>query len=669
MFITKKEFKSYFYSALSALCVSYIAFCNESVVQLDEETITGSSQNELSTLTIGSFQMIDLTKIENKLMTLGDVLQKESSVQIRSTGSLGSYTTISLRGSSSNQVKVFIDGMPVSMSQNGSVDLSNLNINRFKKVEIYKGYSPATLGASSIGGVINLISKDTCNTINQLEVNIGSFGTHQASFETSFHKNKQQILLFLSKLESDGDFRYRDDRRTINDRSDDIYRVRTNNDLDQNQLQFNYNYDLNQDSSLGFQYSHINKDRGLAGRANTQTTSTRYDIEENYTQLSYLLKPSNVFNQWHSTLSYSLFEDTYRDLLPPSGELGLGKQHNDNDQQNIVFKTVLNKNYHNHLIDFSYLYQHEKYSPKNLLNTFQAPSSHRSTHSFGIQDYISLLNDRLNLIIAVHHEFIENKLNEENYLQTRSANHSSDQNFTYQFALQYSLSENFIFKTNLNKAYRYPTLIELFGDRGMTLGNNQLNNEKSLNYDLGINWEMSHLFPTLQTIVFNATTFKQKRTNLIQQVYDSRGVGRAINISEGEVTGYEINNTIGITKNLIYKQSLTLLDAKITNSQFKSDINKSLPGIYKLTWSPRLNYYWKSLKLSYNILFADEMYYDKTNNIEASDKDIHDFGLTYSYKKTKLNFKINNLYNDEVEDFNGWPLPQRHYTLTFNYSL
>ena len=54
---------------------------------------------------------------EAKSLTVSEVVEKETSVQVKQSGGLGSFSSISLRGSSSSQVMVYIDGVPLHPSQ------------------------------------------------------------------------------------------------------------------------------------------------------------------------------------------------------------------------------------------------------------------------------------------------------------------------------------------------------------------------------------------------------------------------------------------------------------------------------------------------------------------------------------------------------------------------
>ena len=61
--------------------------------------------------TTGFVTVIEREAFEGKMEDLAEVLQNEAGVQVRQAGGLGSFSTVSLRGSSSDQVMVFMDGV------------------------------------------------------------------------------------------------------------------------------------------------------------------------------------------------------------------------------------------------------------------------------------------------------------------------------------------------------------------------------------------------------------------------------------------------------------------------------------------------------------------------------------------------------------------------------
>jgi len=65
------------------------------------------------------------TTINNNLAT---TLDAATGVNVRRYGGLGSFSTVSIRGSTSEQVQIFIDGVPLSSAVGGGIDLSCISL-------------------------------------------------------------------------------------------------------------------------------------------------------------------------------------------------------------------------------------------------------------------------------------------------------------------------------------------------------------------------------------------------------------------------------------------------------------------------------------------------------------------------------------------------------------
>ena len=89
------------------------------------------------------------------------VVESASGTVVRRLGGLGDYAAVSIRGSSFRQVQVYLDGVPLNPDGSSAVNLSELPLSAFSRVEIYRGNAPPRFGAAPIGGVLNLVTADT----------------------------------------------------------------------------------------------------------------------------------------------------------------------------------------------------------------------------------------------------------------------------------------------------------------------------------------------------------------------------------------------------------------------------------------------------------------------------------------------------------------------------
>ena len=88
-----------------------------------------------------------------------EALNYVSGVDVSSRTGFGHFTPLSIQGSESRHVLVMVDGIPFNTQASGQADiLSALPLNNLDRIEVIEGSASSSWG-SSLGGVINLITK------------------------------------------------------------------------------------------------------------------------------------------------------------------------------------------------------------------------------------------------------------------------------------------------------------------------------------------------------------------------------------------------------------------------------------------------------------------------------------------------------------------------------
>ena len=103
-------------------------------------------------------------------------------VTISQNGGPGSSAGVSIRGSSANQVAVFIDGVRVGSATTGQAEWADLPTAAFDRVEVISGPAAASFGADAMGGVVQLFTNHASNQPNQTTVSAG--GGSNKTFDT-----------------------------------------------------------------------------------------------------------------------------------------------------------------------------------------------------------------------------------------------------------------------------------------------------------------------------------------------------------------------------------------------------------------------------------------------------------------------------------------------------
>ena len=116
--------------------------------------------------------------------TIADALASVPGVTINRYGAFGSQTSFGIRGSSSAQVLVLLDGLPIAGAQIQNVQLEGLPVSGIDRVEVVEGGGSTLYGSGSIGGVINIISTQPKASAGVLST--GSFGEQSYQFQTPY---------------------------------------------------------------------------------------------------------------------------------------------------------------------------------------------------------------------------------------------------------------------------------------------------------------------------------------------------------------------------------------------------------------------------------------------------------------------------------------------------
>lgn len=96
---------------------------------------------------------------ESKVETVGDLLRAVAGVEVLQSGGRGTNTSVSIRGSESDEVLVLIDGVQVNSVTLGAFDFANLTPEGFDRVEVLRGGGGSLYGSEAVGGVINMITR------------------------------------------------------------------------------------------------------------------------------------------------------------------------------------------------------------------------------------------------------------------------------------------------------------------------------------------------------------------------------------------------------------------------------------------------------------------------------------------------------------------------------
>ncbi|MGF6550063.1 TonB-dependent receptor domain-containing protein [Paraburkholderia youngii] len=115
---------------------------------------------------------------------LPGLLRLAPGAQISRTGGPGSTTSLFLRGASSTQSLLLIDGVRVDSVSLGSAQLAQIPLDQVDHVEVVNGNVSALYGSGAIGGVVQVFTKDGGDHPPRFNFSVG-YGSYRTQTQTA----------------------------------------------------------------------------------------------------------------------------------------------------------------------------------------------------------------------------------------------------------------------------------------------------------------------------------------------------------------------------------------------------------------------------------------------------------------------------------------------------
>ncbi|MEX2484903.1 MAG: TonB-dependent receptor [Brumimicrobium sp.] len=171
----------------------------------DEVVVTAQYKQQRADQSVHQVSIIDKEKIENMAaQNLKDVLTNQLNVRLSEDNVLGS--SMQLQGIGGQNVKILIDGVPLTGRLNGNIDISQIPMDNVERIEIIEGPLSVSYGTDALAGTINIITKKkeekgfSISSDNYYESN----GRYNNTGSISFRKNKHQLSLEGGRYFFDG---------------------------------------------------------------------------------------------------------------------------------------------------------------------------------------------------------------------------------------------------------------------------------------------------------------------------------------------------------------------------------------------------------------------------------------------------------------------------------
>jgi len=261
------------------------------IFSLDEIVVIASKYPERVLDSVASVEVITGEEIKAaQAKNLADILSTISGLEINDYGDAGGIKTISIRGSSAEQVLILLDGRPMNDPQTGQIDLGQIPASIIEKIEIYRGPTSAVYGANALGGVINIVTKKgEGESRGEVKASIGTYQTQD--YEVSYQGSNEDLNYFISGkyLTTDGS--------------------RENSQMDEINLLGKVSLPLDQQTSMDFTLQYDSYQRGVPGSLTYPSPQAVQDDQNFNFNSSWQRKTADkdisvvVYNNYHK-LSY-----------------------------------------------------------------------------------------------------------------------------------------------------------------------------------------------------------------------------------------------------------------------------------------------------------------------------------------------------------------------------
>ncbi|MCX6647596.1 MAG: TonB-dependent receptor [bacterium] len=572
--------------------------------------------------------VLDPQELSRQSITLSDALDSLPGVSIRSFGGLGSLSTISIRGAGSENVLVLLDGVPLNPT-GGSVDISDIPLDSLERIEIIRGGEGAIYGGGAVGGIIKLTSKSIFDDANfSARLTAGSFDT----LTTGLTWRENNNVLHFDFAGSSGNFSFHNDNGTVFDQSDDFPDTRENNEFASFDFRFGHLWELPDSRLVNFSVEWFRDRKGIPGITTLPSPHASQSNTRTYMQGTY---SDADFHNGNLSLVVSWLRQS-RNFVDEFGE-----------STGVPIYSSQNHNRYESRAEWS----GPGFTTSDILTT-------------GATIFRETLDTELN---NPSRNTFALWLRDELYMHSggvisgavRYDNVGGDSILSPEIGIKYPISSTWTVQSNFGLDFRSPSFEELYRNEGFVIGNPDLSNERTLSFDLG-------LVHTVNDLRLEAVYFNNQTKDLIDYLLISGFRWKPFNIGRMRSSGLEFSMDWLIANDLELRGNYTRTRAIDTSGDSSRSgmpiVGQPSSDIFtELRWKPdpwEVFINWERQGSS-PVTSSGSKFLPPTESAG--------FGLGYNFDNgVSMMFEMKNLFDSDIYDVRGFPLPGRSYFLTIN---
>ncbi|WP_196887212.1 TonB-dependent receptor [Aureivirga sp. CE67] len=655
-----------------------------------EKTARGQSQKALN------IASVDVQNVLTKSIEIKDVLNKNSGVQIRNSGSLGDRSEISINGLKGNAIRKYIDGIPLEYLY-PRLNISNIPLSNIKRIDIYKGVLPVSVGTDALGGGVNIITSQKKKSYLTASYSYGSFNTNIANLDFAlFSKKDNYIKFFTNWSYSDNDFEFEtvvleSNKKEKVKRFHDRYRYLINS-LEVGTI----NKKWADKASISFNFTNLDKQIQNGVQVESKAIGAAFYEGQNYgVNLKYEKKITDrIEAKTHFNVNQQNLKlvDTARAIYSWSGkiigyniqpgELSTGGSNQDQTIDSYVNRTNFDFNSDNekHQFTLNNFVAFQRRKIENHLNPAQNNDNEKLLKNILGAQYTFKPIEKLDLSVAGKYFYNELVgLENENQQEIKV----TDENFGWNGSFRYKFSDKFLIRGSYEDALRIPDFYEYFGDGIIISPNTALVPERSENLNLGFILKSKQDIKT--SYILKVGGFLRQQKELIR--LNPNIPAHYENVEKVRNKGFETELTVKFLKYFTLNTNVTYQSSEFRSSYENQDdfIGTQVPNIPQFFTNTELIFSYPSLfqeddtfKAFIYHNYVDEYAVIPVTKSSIRNPDVYvptqqiiNTGITYIFpqKTWTASFIVNNLLDNEVYDFYKVPKPTRNYHFKLIYNI
>ena len=600
------------------------------------------------------------------LQNMGDAVKRFAGTNVRDYGGIGGLKTVSVRNLGAAHTAVSYDGVAISNTQAGQIDIGRFSLDNVSMLSLAIGHDDNMLQSARLfasAGVLNIETEkprfdDGRSTLTQVQMRGGSFGYLTPSIR-HWQKLSEHTRLSIegNYLGADGDYPFILKNGTL--RTEEH---RINSDISSYQAETNLFHTFLDDSELSAKVHYFHSERGLPGAVilyNNETDERLWD-ENFFAQARY----KKVFNpKWtmQAQAKYNYSWNKYEDI----GTEYVGGKQTDTNRQTEYYLSA--SALYRPMNGWSFSLSQDGFINHLHTNGTNSPEPIRYTS-------LTALNARYQMGgWKLSGTLVGTYITEE----VKAGNTPNDRKRlspTLSASWQPWEEEQLFVRAMYKSTFRVPTFSDLYYLR---VGNTNLRPEKAIEYTLGVTWSGTP-FAFTDFVSLTVDGYYNEVSDKII-AFPSTYVWKMQNYGKVHITGIDVTMATAIpltekinmnlSGNYSWQKAVDVTNKEAKNYKhqlpYTPEHNGNVSATFEMPW----------VNFGYTVTMVGKRYFlaqnIPANKIDGYNEHTATLWREFKFKKCglRLQAEVINLTDAQYDVIKYYPMPGRSWRITgiFNF--